>query len=127
MAHWAERYVGMPYLPGEFDCADLVVTVQRQIFDRKVLLPSEHAQRPAGRARQILELRNDYARPTASPKEGDAVLLVTRGRLQHIGVLCLINGQRWVLHNAEGAGVVLHSVPMLAAHSYSIEDYYTWI
>lgn len=127
MAHWSERYVGMPYKPGEFDCADLVVLVQREIFKREVSLPSEHAQHPAGRARQILDLRNDYARPTAQPKEGDAALLITRGRLQHIGVLCLVGAQRWVLHNAEGAGVVMHSVPMLAAHGYSIEDYYTWI
>jgi len=124
-AHWSEPYVGLPY--HEADCAALAERVQRQVFRRDLSLPGDRACGLRGLSAQIASLKADYAVPVATPRDGDAVLMVARGRLQHIGVYCDIGGVPYVLHAVRNAGqTCLHRIADLGRFGLAIEGYYRW-
>lgn len=125
--HWSDTYLGLPYIMGEFDCANLAANVQREIYGREIALPRDRAHNLFDISAQIDDLKSDYAERTESPQDGDAVLMIGRGRLNHIGVVALINGECWVLHAMRNAGqVVRHRVRDLAAVNLTVEGYYRW-
>lgn len=125
--HWSDTYVGRQYISGEFDCADLAAAVRREVFAQDIQLPTERRPGPFGRNAQIADLQADYADCTEQPADGDAVLLNVRGRLQHIGVYCLIDGEPWVLHNAMDARqVVRQRLRDLTMYGYRVGGYYKW-
>lgn len=127
MAHWAEAYVGRPYIDDEFDCAHLVELVLREQFGRVLQLPKEHASDYRAQQRQIAGEKADFAERTDSPVEGDGVLILSRGRAEHLGVYCMIHGLPWVLHNYRAAGhVCLHRLVNLPAQGMSLEGVYRW-
>lgn len=129
MAHWAEGYVGMAYIPGELDCAVLAERVSREVFGRALALPHERASGgPFALPAQIQAALADYAERTDTPEEGDGVLLRARGRLTHIGIYCRIQGEPYVLHAVRGAGqVLLHAVRRLPSVGFEVEGYYRWL
>jgi len=114
---------------GDADCAKLVSQVRREVFDLPV--PSEvevqrHSSR-LGRVGQMSDLIDIYGEPTDDPKEGDVVLMICAGRPSHVGVFCLVNGQKCVLHSMESAGmVVLHKIADLHKFFLKVEGYYKW-
>lgn len=127
MTHWSDVYIGQPYRPGENDCAELAARVQREVFKRDIGLPTERACGLRGLTAQIADLQGDYATPVDQAVEGDAVLMRSRGRLAHIGVFCLINGEAWVLHAMKNAGQVCrHRVRELANMGLVVEGFYRW-
>lgn len=129
MTHWSVRYVGRSYVEGTLDCAALAALVNREVFGREIALPAERSFGLRGLTRQIEALKDDYAAPTDTPREGDGVLMVSRGRLEHIGVYCLIDGQPWVLHAHRGAGqVVLSRLRDLDNQGLKLADpgFYRW-
>lgn len=127
-AHWAERYVGIPYVVHEADCARLCERVRREQFAHALELPREAHDNPFARTATIATHARDFAVRTEQPQEGDGVLLIARGRLQHIGIYCLPGELPHVLHAAPGAGaVVLHRVRDLARLGYKLEGYYRWL
>ncbi|MCW8923696.1 MAG: hypothetical protein OQK69_08720 [Gammaproteobacteria bacterium] len=124
-AHWSAQFVGLPY--EQLDCAQLCVKVQKEIFNRDIELPADRADGLRGISQQITDLQADYAEPVPLPEEGDAVLMVGRGRLNHIGICCFINNQLWVLHAMKNTGqTVLHRVPTLESLGLRVEGYYQW-
>lgn len=126
--HWSERYVGMPYVEGDADCAALAARVQREVFGRAIGLPADRAGTLRGLTRQIEDLRADYAERTDAPADGDGVLMIGRGRLDHIGLYCLIDGTPWVLHAMRNAGaVVLHRLSVIDEQGLRVEGFYRWI
>lgn len=118
-----------------FDCADLAVLVQKEVFGVDIKPPSIRDYSDKGghqkfkaMSDQIARMKKDYATQTDSPMDGDPVLLSTRGYLQHIGVFCLIVGEPWILHAADGAGqVVLQRQRDLNVRGLKVEGYYRWI
>ncbi len=135
-AHWSASYVGREYVPGVFDCGELARLVNREVFGREIRLPAERDYVQAGSPRekfaamaaQIQRLKDDIARRVDAPEEGDAVLLFARGYRQHVGVACLIAGERWVLHCSDGSGrVQLQRERDLAVRGLMVEGYYKWI
>ncbi|MGI9142997.1 MAG: hypothetical protein ACR2IJ_07380 [Fluviibacter sp.] len=129
MNHWTEQYIGQPYEADSADCARLLAQVRREVF--RLPVPSDiEIQRAAsrlGRAGQMADLVSAYGEPTNTPKEGDAVLMLCRGRPSHIGVYTVINGEPCVLHAMENAGhVVLHRIRELGRVLLSVEGYYAW-
>jgi len=127
MAHWSDRYVGQPYVPGENDCAELAARVQREVFGREIALPSERAFGLRGLTAQIDAARDDYGTRTDSPADGDAVLMRCRGKLSHIGVYCDLDGVGWVLHAVRNAGqVVRHRLRELPLQGLAVEGFYRW-
>jgi hypothetical protein len=127
--HWTERYIGQEYEAGTADCARLLARVRHEEFGLPV--PSdievERAASRLGRAGQMEDLVDAYGYKTEAPKDGDAVLMLCRGRPSHIGAYALVNGEPCVLHAMENAGhVVLHRIRELHRVSLQVEGYYAW-
>lgn len=140
----AQRYVGMPYEAGQFDCADLAVQVQRELFGRVVALPAhqpareeQQLRRPAGARGQgamILSLRETLAQRVEAAADGcGALLWEPEGdpgqdlRRWHIGTVFLHAGEIWVLHNsALLGGAALHRLDDLRRMGMRLEGFYVW-
>ena len=144
-AHWSDKYLGRPYVRGEFDCADLVVEVARAEFGREVALP-RHAEGVRARDKQIERLTGELGRPvelTAEPAEviqdGDIVLMKAAGRRlslgHHIGVAAVLSvGVAanlplgvCVLHCLAGVGVVRHPIDYLPERGLERTGIYRWL
>lgn len=131
--HWAEAYVGRPYVEGRHDCADFVADVLRERFGRALALPGRDSARATvrGRDRQIAALRGVYARRTAAPSEGDGVLMMAVGRGRgvghHIGIWCAVSGEPFVLHCLKGTGSIFHPLRDLGRRALVLEGVYKWI
>lgn len=134
MSHWSDTYVGLPYIEGEFDCAELTRVVQADVFGRVIDLPMSRLysgltglSKIAAMREQIGLCKDDYAARVAIPKEGDAVLLISRGRIDHIGIYCLIGGDAWVLHATTGPNQVIRTrLRELKLYGYEVEGFYAW-
>ena len=129
MPHWSEKYIGQPYNRGDADCAHTLAQVRKEVFGLEV--PSDiEVERKAsrlGRLGQMVDLVAEYGEHTDNPQEGDAVLMMCKGRPSHIGAYCIVNGEPCVLHAMESAGmVVLHRIRELDRVFMSVEGYYTW-
>lgn len=124
-----ERYVGIAYDEDAFDCADLVVLVQREVFGRDVHLPNGRPRGIQGQA-ALGELSRPYAEPTSSPVDGDLVLMCEFGtnRPGHAGVYFNLAHEGWILHSNERNGCsVLHRVRDLPSFGARIQGYYRWL
>ena len=136
--HWAEAWIGRPYIEGTFDCAHLVVEVMATRFGRHITLPA-HGATLRGRDAQIAALKATLARPLEpheAPREGDAVLMRASGRLRvlghHIGVWCLVGHEPrvrdpHVLHCMAGIGTCLHPIRGLASHGLEMTGIHRWL
>lgn len=136
MSHWSSAYIGRPYLEAEFDCGELARLVQREVFGREILIPVERdymgeagpVARFRAMARQIAAEAPRLAEPTTLPKDGDAVLLKSRGYFQHIGIYCFVDGEPWVLHASDASMQVVRTrVRELEIRGLRIEGFYRWI
>lgn len=128
MMHWSDRYVGMPYLQDTGDCAALAERVAREVFGKTVGLPTSHACTYRDQAKQIMEMKDSYAVRIDQPKDGCPALFIGRGRLCHIGVVCLIANEVWILHADQSAGHVLRQRlrDMTRLH-WKLENFYEWL
>ena len=129
MAHWSEKYIGQPYATNNADCARLLAKVRKEEFGLPVPddIEVERVASRLGRVGQMVDLVSAYGEKTYNPKEGDAVLMLCRGRPSHIGAYCIVDGEPSVLHSMENAGmVVLHKIRELNRVFLSVEGYYTW-
>lgn len=123
-------YVGMDYVPGRFDCADLAVLVQREVFGRSVALPT-HPQGGATQRAAILRHRDALATRVDVPFTGCAVLFTDVNRkgdtTYHIGTAALHRGEVLVLHNSyETGGVRMDKLRDLLAWGMKLDGYYAW-
>lgn len=125
--HWSSKYVGKPYVDGHYDCAHMLVDVQVNEFHRNVNIPVERANNTILTMRKIDEHRDTYLEPISETEaqDGDVVLMECRGRLSHIGVLCVIDGIRYVLHNLKSSGnVTLHNLRHLDRIALRLDGFY---
>lgn len=136
MAHWSDKYVdGRPYVSGQFDCADLAKLVQKEIFGREVELPADRdyigktgGDKARAMAAQVAREKDQYAVKTDSPVDGDPVLLIGRGQGSHIGVLCLIGCERYVLHATSSYNQPVRTLLRnLVQHGLAVEGFYKWL
>lgn len=127
--HWSDQYLGLPYDEQTFDCAGLAERVRREVFGHDLHLPSERRKGSFGRSAQISENIDDFAVRTSTPEDGDGVLLLAKGRIQHVGLYCLISGEPLILHNSKGLGVTRRYMRELTKSKwgYTIEGFYKWI
>ena len=129
MTHWAEKYIGQPYNKGDSDCAHTLAKIRKEVFGLDVPTDIEVERKASrlGRLGQMVDLVAEYGEPTDNPQEGDAVLMLCKGRPSHIGAYCIVNGEPCVLHAMESAGmVVLHRIRELDRVFMSVEGYYAW-
>lgn len=129
----AQRYVGTAYEPGVFDCADLAVKVQAEVFGRAVGLPQDRP-RPGGvrgQAREIRRLQVALASRIAGPLTGCGVLMFERQAcgvlLWHIGTVFVQGSVVWVLHNSAKLGsAALQRLDDLVRYGLRVDGYYAW-
>ena len=129
MAHWSDKYIGAPYVRGEADCARLFCRVSHEVFGREIpgAADLDRAVSRLGRAAQMSDGVSTLGKPTNTPHEGDAVLMICNGRPSHIGVFCVVDGERSVLHAMENAGMaVRHALRDLPRYFLSVEGFYEW-
>ena len=136
--HWAEGYIGRPYIEGRHDCADFVAAVLRERFGREIALPGR-AGNVRARDAQIVAMKGAYARRVApeargdlgAPREGDGVLMAAAGRGRcmghHIGIWCAPGGVPHVLHCLKGVGSILHPLRDLGRRALVLEGVYRWL
>ena len=125
MAHWSEKYIGLPYEEGKMDCAELVKRVLFVEFGKVANIPSERAAGLRGKSQQIDLTKDKVAKKVKAPREGDVVLMRCRGALGHVGVYCLINHEAWVLHALKNAGqVCIHRMHNLHKYGLEVEGFY---
>ena len=129
MAHWSDPYIGDPYVKGDADCARLLCRVRREVFGLPVPGDAEveRAASRLGRAAQMADGVEAFGERVDVPQEGDAVLMICRGRPSHIGVFCVVDGERCVLHAMENvAMVVRHTLRDLPKCLLAVEGFYRW-
>lgn len=129
MAHWSEKYIGLPYVRGDADCARLCSSVRKQQFNKPAPedIEVDRAESRLGRVGQMSDLVAEYGVKTDNPSEGDVVLMMCRARPSHIGIYCIVDGEECVLHAMESAKmVVLHKIRDLHRVFLSVEGFYKW-
>ena len=111
--HWALAYLGREAACADGACADFVRDVMAERFGRRVALPAPGTSLRA-RDAQIAAAARALAEPTDDPREGDVVVMRSRGRRRalghHVGVWCLIGARPHVLHAVKGQGVRLDAL-----------------
>jgi hypothetical protein len=124
-AHWSDRYIGLPYTKA--DCAELCARVQREQYGREVEIPSERGADLEANSHLLEANMLDFLELTDAPGEGDVVLMRCSGRLRHPGTLCLIGGDRYVLHALRNARqAVRHRLRDLHRYGLLPEQFYSW-
>lgn len=125
--HWSDKYVGLPYVAETGDCAALAERVAIAEFGVFPNVPSSHASTLRDQTAQILEHRDELAERVETPTDGCPALFIGRGRLCHIGVMCWLAHEWWVLHADQSAGAVIRQRlrDMTRIH-FRLEGYYKW-
>lgn len=127
--HWSDAYIGQPYIPGEADCLALYCRVSSEVFSQTIPAGAtvERAASALGRVHQIGDGVATLVKPVTDPGEGDAVLMLCRGRPSHIGVYCVVDGEPGVLHAMANAGMaVRHCLRDIPRLGLAIEGIYRW-
>lgn len=125
--HWSDRYMNQPYVPGSGDCAAFAERVAMELLGLSPGLPGSHAAGLREQAGQITALKCDFALKVPEPIEGHPVLLLSRGDLFHIGVMCKLANEWWVLHADRGFGAVIRQpLRKMTMVDYKVEGFYKW-
>lgn len=127
--HWAERYIGLPWVKGAqgpeaFDCWGLVRHVQRVHFGIEIPEIAVDADdlRACIRAFTGHAERARWA-AVAAPRPGDGVLLAHARHPVHAGVWLEPDGGG-VLHAVRGAGVIYSSPSALRLSGWTRIEFY---
>ena len=120
--------MGLPYVAASGDCAALASRVAKEVLGIECALPRVHATTLRAQSDQIMEHKDDMAQRIQSPIDGQPALFLARGRLAHIGVVCLIESQVWILHADQSAGaVVREKLSSMTQFRYVLEGFYRWL
>lgn len=125
MSHWALQYIGREWIAQTHDCWAFFRQVQRDQFAREIppFDVDSLSRLSCARAVEANPERQKWS-PTATPKEGDAVLMAHSKFPSHIGLWVEVDGGG-VLHCIEGAGVVFQSRQSLAACGWGHVEFYS--
>lgn len=130
--HWSTKWLGKPYVEGEYDCMDFIQEVLRVDFGREIQVPTRwRGSTVRTMVREVEELGREVAEPRKGNRyEGDGVLLKPVGFRPtgfHIGLYALPNGEPHVLHLVETLGAVIYPCGTMAQHGWWVEGYYQWL
>jgi hypothetical protein len=126
--HWSDKYVGEPYIQGVGDCAALAARVAKDEFSIEARIPLSHAVGVRDQAQQIMTTKDEIAVKIESAFDGCPAIFISRGRACHVGVMCWIASDWWVLHADQTAGfVVRQRLRDMTRIKYALEGFYKWI
>jgi hypothetical protein len=124
--HWTDQYIGTLYTVA--DCAEMCARVAREVFGRRVSIPSArtHGGRDLVTMRQMM---GDHVTPIDKPEEG-AVVVLRHGvdqRFWHVGTLTRVGREWFVLHAVRNFGsTVLTRASELRNMRLHLDGYYRW-
>lgn len=124
-----EKYIGLPYDEKEFDCADLVTLVRKELFNHDIPVPLYRPRGAQGSARLKLLSQAFVTARNGKPSDGDLVLMYdgSSSRPNHVGLYFRLKHDDYVLHTTERTGgSILHRVRDLPFYGASIEGFYSW-
>lgn len=131
MEHWTEKWLGQPYVEGEYDCLHFVRDVLDEEFNHPIRIPERKATGARGMAREIADLGGEVALPlVGKPDEGAGVLMAEAGWTRggtHIGLWTAPGGRAHVLHNVRDLGSVLWPLDGLLERGWTLEGFYRWL
>nr|DAU96878.1 MAG TPA: resuscitation promoting factor interacting protein [Caudoviricetes sp.] len=122
MIHWAVKYIGKPWINGEYDCWGLV----RDIYKNELQIELSPIVTDATNLRDVLcEFRKfsnyNHLQETSDFKDKNIVILTQNKYPCHVGVYCDADGGG-VLHNMQGVGVVFQKLPELKMNGWQIME-----
>lgn len=118
------RYFERVYNPDGWDCADLVLAVQLDLFGRSPQVPQDRMQA----RRRLRSIFADHLEATTAPRNGDVVLMqeVGRSKPDHVGVYFVVGGEACVLHTTEKTDTTFTRLRHLDDMGLRVEGTYTW-
>ena len=125
MAHWSADYIGLPWSV-DYHCWSLLQDIYRQQYAIDLPDMQYDAASLLAAIRAFGHKQSEYTRwiTVEQPSEGDVVVMAVGGRPRHIGVWVVIMEGGSVLHNVEGAGVVLSDVSELPYLGFMVHGFY---
>jgi hypothetical protein len=126
--HWSQNFIGISY--ERMDCSRLVAHVLDREFKLIKTASYMMSKSPLAYRKDSKEIEINQS-PIAErvddgeEMDGDGVLMGTGGQLHHVGILCLINDRKFVLHTTKGTGSILQPIQSIRTN-YTIEGYYSW-
>jgi hypothetical protein len=125
MTHWADAYLGRPWIAGEAECWDFARTIWRERFGWPVP-EAPVAGHDARLARRLFAEGADSAlwAPVPRAAEGDAVLMARGRRVCHVGVWVAPGA---ILHAVEGMGGLCTPAGRIVDLGYRIAGTYRWV
>lgn len=122
MIHWAVKYIGKPWINGEYDCWGLV----REIYKNELQIELSPIVTDATSLRDVFcEFRKssnyNHLQETSDFKDKNIVILTQNKYPCHVGVYCDVDGGG-VLHNMQGVGVVFQKLPELKMNGWQIME-----
>ena len=129
MSHWAESYLGCPWVAGEsgpdaYDCHGVVRAVYRDRMgiDLPVVPADALSALSIARAMRSYDY-SEWEEVQAPWRDLDVVQMTLSSRPHHVGVYLALDGGG-VLTAVEGAGVIFQPLSSLARHGWSITNVY---
>lgn len=122
--HWAEAYIGAPWVPQSNDCWAFCRRVWAERFgiDVPVVEIDVHSILTVARAFHGHVERGNW-QPVTQPAEGDAVLLSHTRYPSHVGIWLDADGGG-VLHCQQGIGVIFSRPDALAKNGWGRLSFY---
>lgn len=122
--HWANAYIGAPWVAGENDCWAFARRVWREQFRLDVPAVDVDAcnRLACSRAFDGHPEKSHWA-SIVKPAEGDAALIGKSARPSHVGLYVDANGGA-ILHCVQGHGVVCQDTTSLRLSGWRILGYY---
>lgn len=110
MQHWANNYVGKPWVSGgrgpeSFDCWGLLVWVYAHHYGRTLPEYAHHDATSQDGNRRLFQREKADWQEVLAYKDGDAVAISAGKRFHHVGVYLDTDGGL-ILHACQGKGVL---------------------
>lgn len=118
------KFFAYSYDPKGWDCADLTLAVQRELFGRSAFIPEDRKEA----RRQMRSIMSANLTRTDNAVDGDVVIMreVGRTRADHVGTYLVVGGEPCVFHTTEKTDCIFTRLRHLEDLGLSIEGIYTW-
>lgn len=134
MEHWANKYIGIPFLMGGnsieegFDCWGLFRHIQREQFNRSlpaVCVPEYDRDSVSSLMNTHTERQNWVE--TSVPEDGGAILMAHARWPVHVGLCVSDSTAKGILHTERGVGARFTAITDLSATMWKITGVYRYV